>query len=1110
MMGASVTGSLSCGRFQPLFAPAQGRKLFLVSGHGIIDLFYVSHERGPESAVGALHALARDQGFDITVSFDLSGTPLLGNDCESVWREVTERTTADRPDEGSKKEFRPKAKSAAATPGSDQAAQQQVAAETVPPLRNLVGKAERAMRNGQRLLVVFDQPEELCRQPLPAEAVTTLKQLVALCLIPQAHPESRVVLLVKPGRLDEFMAVLSHLAVPQPIQQLLSLSGPGPEELRRFLDFQMNSDAEALRGTDGERDRVVSEWHQRGDLLRNLGQSVKSLLKRPERPQRIEAVLDRQSGGESPAAVQAELNELVGLKALKELLPKLFCLLEQQNRDRREGRLVRPAATHMVFLGNPGTGKTVVARLVGRYLRAIGLRRSGAFVEITRSDIASQYNSGECIQRMRERIQQAMGGVLFVDEAYQLAEGEWMQGALETLMKEMEDRRDSLTVIFAGYEEQMEALWRVNPGFRSRIPKENILRFPDYSSAELEEIFRRECQRRGLDLTADGEAAARQYLACEVQRGRIGNGRGARELVENIERNRAEQGGGKITAAMVPVAAGYDDALVERLLAGLSRELVGTKDLHEFLRKTALEAKHAHEQGELFNPVLHCRFVGPPGTGKTTAARKLGELFKAMGLLSTGHVREVDPIAGFGSQYVNEYAQRVKEQFQLARGGVLFVDEAYQLAEQDQGRQILHQIVQTLTSQGFADTVVILAGYRDKMNDLMAVNSGLGRRIPHEIVFPPFGLDDLQKLFWQQLDASGYVALATDRNQVKAAVRRRFDALILAPDFGNAATVGALANEVVGRQNQRVRANGSPEKWCILPADIGADAAGADVVAELLGNFEQKFVGLKAMKERIRAVVDDVRVLVALGHSRPRAPRLVFLGNPGTGKTTVARELARILKALGCTVSDRAVEKRGTELKASYVGQTKEQILKVFQDSRGGVLIVDEAYSLAPGFGLGDGFAQEAIDTLVGQLQLPENEQTVVILAGYPEPMARFLESNPGLASRFPEHVEFPDYTKEECLKILELQLSRAEKDNALPVAADGVKSGLMEAIEEFRLRPGFGNARELENLLTCIRRTRNRRVAGLPQEQIKAQAGLVPDDIFGGIDSWRKRPSTT
>jgi hypothetical protein len=134
----------------------------------------------------------------------------------------------------------------------------------------------------------------------------------------------------------------------------------------------------------------------------------------------------------------------------------------------------------------------------------------------------------------------------------------------------------------------------------------------------------------------------------------------------------------------------------------------------------------------------------------------------------------------------------------------------------------------------------------------------------------------------------------------------------------------------------------------------------------------------------------------------------------------------------------------------------------------------------------------------------------VVILAGYPEPMARFLESNPGLASRFPDEVGFPDYTAEECLDILTLQLARVEKGNALPLTADGVESRLLEAIEEFRLRPAFGNAREMENLLARIRQARNHRLASLPLEQIRAQAGLVPGDVFGGIESWRKRPSTT
>jgi hypothetical protein len=128
-----------------------------------------------------------------------------------------------------------------------------------------------------------------------------------------------------------------------------------------------------------------------------------------------------------------------------------------------------------------------------------------------------------------------------------------------------------------------------------------------------------------------------------------------------------------------------------------------------------------------------------------------------------------------------------------------------------------------------------------------------------------------------------------------------------------------------------------------------------------------------------------------------------------------------------------------------------------------------------------------------------------VILAGYPEPMARFLESNPGLASRFPDDITFPDYTAEECLAILQRQLARTEKDNVLPLNASGVESRLLEAIDDFRSRSAFGNAREMENLLARIRQARNHRVARLPQEQIRAQAGLVPADVFGGIESWWK-----
>ncbi len=1099
--------ALATDRFRALFRPALGRKLFIVSGSGLIDRFFLGDLAGTEDIVPALRQLAGAEGYQIILSFDASGQPDLGA-TEPAWREITEAPTQPRQNDPPMQAFNPaRAQTQTNTVGTrERAAVGQTEAQASSALRNLLGRAERAMKSGRKFLLIFSEPEEMCHAPVERETLELLKLVVGLCTMRNAHAESRVVFLVKPGRREDFLRLLNYAAVSTPLTQELDVGGPGAAELNSYLRLQLMLYAEDLRGTLGERERVATEWHQRGELLRSLEQALNGLLLRPERPLRVDSVLALPADTEPPEAVLADLDRMVGLTPVKDRLRGLFKLVEQQTLDRREGRVVRPVNTHMVFLGSPGTGKTEVARLVGRYLRAIGLRTSGAFVEISRSDIASQFNSGDCIQRMREAIQQAMGGVLFVDEAYQLAEGEWMRGALETLMKDMEDRRDSFTVIFAGYEAEMEGLWRVNSGFRSRIPKENVIQFPDYPVEQLQEIFRRECARQQLKLLSESETKAFRYIRFESLQGRFGNARGVRNLVEQIAQSRARLGGGDIQPTMIPEVPHCDLHVVKRLLDELNETLSGTERLQEFLSTLARSAKEAQDRGIPFRDPIHCRFVGPPGTGKTTAARMMGRILHAIGVLSRGHVHEVNPVTDLGSQYVSEYAQRVKQHLELARGGVLFIDEAYQLAEQEQGRQILHQLVQALTAPGFADTVVILAGYRDKMNDLMAVNSGLQRRIDKEIVFDPFPVDALVKLFESKLEDRDYVVLNSDRQELQTRLRGRFEGMVSSPGFGNAASVESLVGEVIGRQLDRIHNTGSPQRRQVIPDDLGGEVADSDDFNQILRTFESQFVGLDAVKQRLTAVVNEVHVSIALGSSRPKAPRMLFLGNPGTGKTTAARELSRLLRALGCTATDRFLETRGTELKAGFLGQTKDRVLKAFQDARGGVLLIDEAYALSPPGALGfnaDSFALEAIDTLVGQVTLPENAQTVVILSGYPEPMRAFLRTNPGLASRFPDVVEFADYSAIQCLDILRGTLARVEPVwGILPDDAMVVHS-LLEAIETARQQPTFGNARSIESLASRIREARNHRLLGLSQQQMREQASLLPSDIQSSLRPW-------
>lgn len=1086
-------------RLSSVFRPSQGRRLCVVSGVALEDLFYLGDVPGAQRASDALSALAVDAGFDLVLSIGVHGRLGFARpDMQPVFVQLTAAVTPGRPGDAAREEFRPRPREAGTTEVSAPVAQ--VEQQASDPLRNQLARVQRAIDSPKRVFAIVEYPEDLWIGTPSTAAVNVLKTLGEFAVPKSGHPESTVVLLVKPDRRDELLAYLDQVAATEQFRRCIDLAAPGRREVESFLARFMLR--ENLTGSSAH---VVSEAVSRRWLLLHLHEALRRVLSMPPDQRRIERALDTGDRMEMPDAVMAELDRLVGLAPIKEQVRRFAAVARQQQEDIRAGRSMQPLNTHMLFLGNPGTGKTEVARLVGRYLRAIGLRTAGAFVEISRTDLASEFNPGECIRNMREAIDRAAGGVLFVDEAYQLAGDEWMRGALETLMKDMEDRRASMTVIFAGYEDRMQDLWSVNAGFRSRIPEQNWYRFPDYTAAELADIWRRMCDGRHLELEPDATPAATRYMEGEVRRGRFGNARGVRNLVDQVVQACAVHGERVVTTAHIPPAARHDAVQAASLLASLRDELIGAGNLHQHLELVARRSRQAEEQGRLFEGALHCRFVGPPGTGKTSAAMRMGELLHAMGLVSRGHVHTVNPVGDLISQYAGDYAQRVAHHFQQARGGVLFIDEAYQLAEQEQGRLVVHQIVQTLTSPGFADTAVVLAGYRDAMNSLVASNPGLQSRIPNEIVFDALTDDELVELFHRTLGKQNLVVHEADRPEVGRRLKYRLSNLRADPNFASARTLQSIVQDVLDRQYQRLEASGTLQRLRVMPEDVAEASGAAEQLDSLLTAFAERFVGMESLKARLRQLAVSSAVRKSRGGEALPAPRMLFLGNPGTGKTMAAREAARILSAIGCTSSDRVAEVRGVELKGSYLGQTKDKVLKAFQDARGGVLIIDEAYALQPpGLGAGDSYAAEAIDTLVGQLQLPENLRTAVILAGYTEPMKRFLRSNPGLDRRFPDTVEFADYSTAECVDILCRWLDREDEGQA--VQLDRAALTIIEAaVAAAKERRDFGNAGEMENLGRCIVDARNLRVYERPgggAEQLLVSA----EDVETGLKAWVAR----
>ena len=235
-----------------------------------------------------------------------------------------------------------------------------------------------------------------------------------------------------------------------------------------------------------------------------------------------------------------ELNELIGLKTVKHDVEELVGLAKVRKMREEKGMKAVPVSLHLVFSGNPGTGKTTVARILAKLYKEIGILTTGQLVETDRSGLVAGY-VGQTAIKTQKKIEEAMGGVLFIDEAYTLnQEGEnFGQEAIDTILKAMEDHRDKFVVIVAGYTQLMKDFVNSNPGLKSRFNK--FFEFPDYTVDELQDIFKMQCRKYQYTLTDEAAAAVHDEIirleACKGEN--FANAREVRNLFEKIITNQA-------------------------------------------------------------------------------------------------------------------------------------------------------------------------------------------------------------------------------------------------------------------------------------------------------------------------------------------------------------------------------------------------------------------------------------------------------------------------------------------------------------------------------------------------------------------------------------------
>lgn len=573
------------------------------------------------------------------------------------------------------------------------------------------------------------------------------------------------------------------------------------------------------------------------------------------------------------------LEDLMQMTGLEEVKSRFISILDKVETVQRQGNDLKQERLGTVFLGNPGTGKTTVARIYAKFLSELQAIPGSQFIETTGAKLSNYGVTGT--QKMVEDVIEAGGGAIFIDEAYQLVSGNSYGGGavLDYLLAEIENTRGKIVFMFAGYEKQMEKFFEHNPGLASRMPYQ--LTFADYSESELLCMLVRMIEKRYSNRMRIEDGHSGLYMRIAIRRlhrtsGRegFGNARALENILGKItsaqsERLACERRGGLQTNDFLLTK---DDLIGPEPEGALQRsqawaklqKMVGLDSIKSAVCTLLdrLKVNYARELKEKppIEVSLNRLFLGSPGTGKTTVAKLYGQILADIGMLSTSECVLKTPSDFIGS-VMGESEKNTKAILDNTRGKVLVIDEAYMFwsasTANDPYRQaVVDTIVSEVHSTPGDDRAVLLLGYEEQMRDMLRkVNPGLTRRFPIDdaFFFEDYNDEQLMSILNHKLTSQGLCATEqakTTAIELLAKLRRR-------PNFGNAGEVEILLSRAKDSESRRQIPGHEEDDVILEPQDFDPDFGRSKNALERCRLLFQDVVGSEEVVDKLTGYVQS-------------------------------------------------------------------------------------------------------------------------------------------------------------------------------------------------------------------------------------------------------------